>query len=675
MIEAAGLSHSYKMGERPLQVLHGLSFKIGAGEMVAIQGPSGSGKSTLMYLLGCLQKVQEGKLRVNGTDVSALDDAQLARFRNHSLGFVFQQFHLLARGTVLENILLPSFYPVESAAPGKAEKSRAVALATQLGLGDRLDHLPNQLSGGQQQRVAIARALINDPPLILADEPTGNLDSQSSAQILDLLRSLQREGRTILIITHDPEVAARCDRVLHVRDGKLTDAPSGPEAISPHSKKEERKMPGARRPLPLIAWLRLMLRQMPLAWDSLNRNRARSALTMLGITIGIAAVLSMVTLGQFTKRKILESYADLGINNLTFEGYPNWRLKATDAVTVPFRFFSWEKDVVPLPRIFPQIKAISPALHSWGLKLTFAGKTMDKDNMMAMGVNENVLPTFNRTLEVGRSFSSYHIANASPVCLVGRDIATELLANTIPLGQILKVEMNNKTLACRVIGVLKHAGSKSEWFKPDLQVLMPYTYFRSYVDNYWSSEIHNVNIQLQPGSDVEKVGSGIRAFFERKYGKAGHFSVNTDSVLVSQMKKFLSLFSLLLTVIALVSLGVGGMGITNMMLVSVSERLREIGLRKALGASPASIRTLFLTEAILICSLGGGIGILLGFGTYHLAIYGATKLVPKLEFAWTMDWSALGLSVASIALVGVLSGLFPALKAEKLEVIEAIRSE
>jgi macrolide transport system ATP-binding/permease protein len=671
MIEASGISHFYDVGGHPLQILHELNLRIASGEMVAIQGPSGSGKSTLMYLLGCLQKVQSGSLVVNGTDVSQLNEADLSRFRNRSLGFVFQQFHLLPRTSVIDNILLPASYPTETANPGPKDRERAEELARTVGLGDRLSHTPSQLSGGQQQRVAIARALMNDPPLILADEPTGNLDSQSSSQILDLLRGLQKAGRTVLIITHDPEVAARCDRVIHVRDGRVT----GDEGPRPIDIPPPARATRSTRKLPFSGTLRLVQRQLPLAWESLNRNRARSFLTMFGITIGIASVLSMVTLGQFTKWKILDSYADLGVNILSFSGYPNWNLKATDAISTPYRAFDWDRDIVPLQRVFPQIQRMSPQMNAWGPKVNYAGKEFSGQEAIIIGLNENGLTALNRGLSVGNNFGSYHVAQSSPVCLVGPDIAQQLLANTLPIGQILSIDLNGRKFACRVIGILKHASSKSEWMKPDAQIVVPYTFLQTLQDNYWSKAIHRIVIQLKPGSDVEGVGRGIRAFFEQKYGKAGMFRVDSDSVLISQMKKFLTLFSVLLTLIALVSLGVGGVGITNMMLVSVSERFREIGLRKALGATPASVRAQFLTEAIVICAIGGLLGMVVGFCAYHLAIYGATQLVPKLKFEWTIDWFALLLSVVSIALVGVLSGLFPALKAERLQVIEAMRSE
>jgi macrolide transport system ATP-binding/permease protein len=675
MIEASGIHHSYALGHEQLAILSDINLKVEAGEMVAIQGPSGSGKSTLLYLLGCLQKVQKGCLKIDGIDVSHLSEEALSLFRNRKLGFIFQQFHLLPKANVLENILLPARYPAEIASPGPAEVEKARSLAALFGLGDRLGHAPNQLSGGQQQRVAIARALMNDPPVLLADEPTGNLDSRSSAQILELLRDLNRQGRTVVIITHDPEVARKCDRIIHIRDGHI----SSEERLAA-SRGEKPANAGGKAPLPRLRALsprqalHLAARQLPLAWDNLNRNRVRSFLTMFGITIGIAAVLSMVTLGQFTKWKILDSYAELGVNTMAFYGYRNWELKAKDKTPTAFDSFDWDHDIVPLKRVFPQIVKVSPLNYAWGAKAQFGGMTLDTD-IRLMGVNADGLPVMNRPFMLGRNFDPYQVETSSGVCVVGYEVAERLLKNTFPIGQVLYLNVDGMGAACRVIGVLKNFVSNKEWMKPNLQIYVPYTFLQSVVKSPWEQRIHNVYIQVKPGTDVERTGKGIRAFFEQKYGKAGRFRVDSDSVLVAQMKKFLTLFTVLLTLIALVSLAVGGIGITNMMLVSVSERYREIGLRKALGATPASVRVQFLTEAVVICTIGGLLGIFFGLASYHLAIWGATKLIPKLHFAWTFDWMAMLLSVTSILMVGVLSGLFPALKAEKLQVIDAIRAD
>ena len=414
--------------------------------------------------------------------------------------------------------------------------------------------------------------------------------------------------------------------------------------------------------------------QLPMAWNNMGRNKIRTLLTMLGITIGIAAVLSMVTLGQFTKDKILASYAELGVNTVAFYGYRNWELKATDLVPGVFNSFDWKGDLAPLPRIFPEIARMSPLMMAWQGTARFGGKAVENE-VRVMGVNEEALNITNRKLLRGRNFTKFHVERNSPVCLVGHEVAEKLLKSTTGLGQVLLVDMHENTFSCQIIGVLADTSSNKEWTKPNLQVIVPYTFYQQAVKEHWYKEMNNVLIQLKPQADVQKTGKSLQAFFELKYGKSGHFRVDSDSVLLAQMKRFLTLFTLLLSFIALVSLAVGGIGITNMMLVSVSERFREIGLRIALGATPASVRLQFLLEALLTCGIGGLLGIAMGMAGYHAILFGASKLVAKLEFTFLVDWMAMGLSVSAILLVGVLSGLFPAFKAEKLQVIDALRSE
>jgi putative ABC transport system permease protein len=363
----------------------------------------------------------------------------------------------------------------------------------------------------------------------------------------------------------------------------------------------------------------------------------------------------------------------MGVNTLVFYGYPNWDLRATDQVPVVFQSFDWERDLAPLKKVFPEILRISPMLYSWDSQLSYGGKTVDSD-VRTFGVSSDGLPMANRKLIIGNNFSPFHVEYRSAVCIIGFEIYQRLFSNVSPLGQIVAVNQRDSSFGCRVIGVLASLSSNKEWNKPNLQVYLPYTFFQSTSDP-WMSRIRQVVLQLKPGSDVEKVGKKIKAFFDMKYGKSARFDVGSDSVLIAQMNKFLSLFTILLGAIALVSLAVGGIGITNMMLVSVSERFKEIGIRKAFGATNFSIRVQYLVESILICGIAGLVGLVVGFLLYQGAIYGATKLVSKLAFEWTVDFTALLLSVVSIFVVGVLSGLTPALKAERLQVIEALRSE
>lgn len=221
IIAGRNLVKVYQMGEIEVRALDGVSIQIKEGEFVAIMGPSGSGKSTLMNVLGCLMSPTAGEYFLDGEDVSDMDKVALAGIRNQKLGFIFQSYNLLARTTALQNVILPLFYNRTSPLKDEEQQEKAIQILEAVGLGDRVDHEPQELSGGQQQRVSIARALVNDPVLVLADEPTGNLDSKSGAEIMDLLVDLHNKGVTIVMVTHDPEIAAYTDRTIHLKDGKV----------------------------------------------------------------------------------------------------------------------------------------------------------------------------------------------------------------------------------------------------------------------------------------------------------------------------------------------------------------------------------------------------------------------------------------------------------------------
>jgi ABC-type antimicrobial peptide transport system permease subunit len=471
----------------------------------------------------------------------------------------------------------------------------------------------------------------------------------------------------VIIITHDPEVARQCDRVIHFKDGRvseITGSTKAPSAVP---------ITFSRNVSPLTGYLRTALSLLPLALESLKQNRTRSLLTMLGIVIGVAAVLSMITVGTFTKKKILDSYAEMGVNTVVFSAYPNWELKATDAVTTVFQSLDWERDLTPLKRVFPQVASISPMMRGWDGKANFGGQVIDSD-VSIMGISSDGLRISNRKLILGTGLSPYHVEFRSNVCVIGYEIYQRLFSQVAPIGQVLYVSQNDQSFGCRIVGVLSSQTSNKSWNKPNLQIFVPYTFFQA-IGNPWESRIRNFAIQAKTGSDIEGLGKSIKSFFKSKYGKSMRFDVGSDSVLIAQMNKFLSLFTVLLGAIALVTLGVGGIGIANMMMVSVNERFKEIGIRKAFGATNFSIRVQYLVESVLICGMAGLVGLIVGFGLYETAIYGATKLVNKLEFEWVVDWVALLLSIVSILVVGILSGLSPAIKAEKLQVIESLRSE
>ena len=674
MFEVQKVSFSYSVGGRTIDVLKELDFSVKAGEFIGIQGPSGSGKSTLFYILGFLLKPTHGKITFDGIDITQVSSDELAAIRNRRIGFIFQQFHLLSNSSCLKNILLPTLYPAEIAQKDQAQETKARDLAAKLGLSEHLLHFPNQLSGGQQQRVAIARALIHDVELILADEPTGNLDSKSAAQTMELLKDLNRQGKTIILITHDSEIAKYCSKVYHLRDGAFTHIEENYHHKS-LPEKEIRRKPLIPQQSFLKRTFKILWSTLPLALENLLRNKVKSLLTMLGVIIGVAAVLAMMTLGEFSRVKILETYESLGINKLLIHGYPNPAMKATDVVAMNFKSFNLDRDLLPLRHVFPEIELISPPFSIGPSNATVGGITID-NKVETMGVNSEYLWIANRSLIAGTNISPYHVENGSPVCVIGYDIVEQLFSRTSALGQMLNVADSMRlNFNCRVIGVLASQTSAKDFFPPNLNVLIPYTYFQTIAPNWWFSQAHAAVLQVKAGENIEDTGLKVRAYFEQKYGKSGLFIVDADSALIAQMKKFLNIFTMLLTAIALLSLLVGGIGINNMILVSVTERIKEFGIRKALGATNRSIRFQVLLESLAICTLAGIIGVVLGFCSYELLIFAATKLVPGLQFEWFFLPFAIFLSFCSITLVGILSGLVPAIRAEKLQIIEALRTE
>jgi macrolide transport system ATP-binding/permease protein len=662
LIRLRQLQLSYRLKGQAFTALKQVDLSVHRGEMLAILGPSGSGKSTLLYILGCLLKPTAGIYEFAGRDLTSYSSAQLAELRSRTIGFVFQQFHLLARANILDNVLLGAQYNRSDTRTPSELREQALQVIRDVGLESHWHHLPNQLSGGQQQRVAIARALINSPDLILADEPTGNLDSKSAGQILDLLQEIHREGRTVIIITHDANVAKRCDRVVTILDGVLdasTDEDVQTIALTPAPEAEV-------RPVVWSDYLRS-------AFGNLMRNKARSLLTMVGVMIGIAAVLSTVTLGDFTKSKILESYESLGVNKLVIRAWSRWNLQAKDLKGPAFDGLSNDGDIRPLRHLFSEITLLSPVVREFVRSVEFGGQS--DDQVSVLGVGEEYFAITRRKIILGQPFTRYHINNHSPVCVIGFDVARRLFSTILPLGRVLQIAGNNeKAYSCLVLGVMASQTSNNEWFKPNEQILVPESYL-SIMTSQWYSKAHEFDMQMRPGTSVEDLTTKIKQFFHLKYGRSADIHVDSDQILVAQMRRFLSLFTMLLAGVALISLAVGGVGITNMMLVSVTERFKEIGLRKALGARDQEIRMQFLVESLVLCIFAGLSGLILGVVGYHTILFLASKLFPKVQFEWVFNFPAIALSLLCIIAVGIASGIAPALRAERLEVVEALRSE
>ncbi len=384
--------------------------------------------------------------------------------------------------------------------------------------------------------------------MILADEPTGNLDSKTSKEILELLRELNAQGKTVVIITHDNEVARACDRVILIRDGRVADQ----KPIESASVLTEPSIPH----LPALGIKTLIKESLPRAWDNLRRNRLRSLLTMLGVVVGVASILSMLTLGTFTKEKILKSYATLGVNTLMFQAYPNWMMKAVDMPPNPFSSLNLERDVYPLQKVFPEIKAVSPWYLSYRHSAVYGGRSVQED-VSVVGVSEHGLPITRREIALGVGLLPVHIENKSSVCVIGFELAQKLFQRQNPIGEAIQVSVEDLLFSCRVIGVSKPVFSRANWGKPDLQVIVPYTYYLTLPMYSYYRNLFQLAMEVEDNGDVEATGKKVQALFTKRYGKSGIFKASNDSVLVSQMRRFLDMFTLLLVSIAALSLIVG----------------------------------------------------------------------------------------------------------------------
>ncbi len=666
ILRAQGLEHWFRSPQQ--KVLKGIDLQIDRGEFVAIEGQSGSGKSTLLYILGTLLKPKAGTLEFCGQDLFSKSKDR-AEFRNRHLGFVFQNFHLLPELSALDNILMPTQYPIEyeSVETSEEYRKRALALAKRVGIEAILEQKPGTLSGGQAQRVALCRALIMKPDLILADEPTGSLDSGSAEEILKIFKELNDDGQTIVMITHDREVATRARRRIRVKDGLIESDSAKPRAELGNSAEQPSTQTRRRSRLQLLAALT------PDVIKTLAARKTRSFLTGLGVVMGVAAVLAMMTLGSFIKTKIIANYEELGVNRIQFSGWPNWRQRASSKSLVQYQNLNWSSDVEPLFRLFPEIKRLSPYLRLWGTSLTYGGRSMD--GVDTGGVSESFFAISNWPLVSGRPLNQFHIANRSAVCVIGSEVNKRLFDAKPAVGQPLFVSHDSGTkFACTVIGVLAARHQKDAWDKPNEQIFVPHSFFQS-VSAGWYNRIRMLQIQLNEGSDPELFSKKIQGLFKLKYGDTGIFDASSDATLVAQMKRFLSMFTVLMTGLGLLSLVVGCTGIGNMMMATINERLRELGLRKALGATGRSLRYQVLTESAILVSVSGLLGLLIGFALYQSLIWGASVVMKQIEFEWVVNLQAIALSLVAMVVAAIAAGLVPAIRAQKLDIVEALRSD
>ena len=639
LIHLSGITRSYPSGEGELQVLHGIDLTIAQGEFVAIIGASGSGKSTLMNILGCLDQPSSGSYLLDGREVAELDSGDLAALRREFFGFVFQRYHLLGEMTALGNVEVPAIY---RGVPAAQRRDKAAALLGRLGMGARLDHRPGQLSGGQQQRVSIARALVNDARVILADEPTGALDSQSGEEVLSILDELNAEGRTVIIVTHDPKVAARARRVVEIADGRLVSDRSQ-EAPAPTTATADSTV---RAATPGIGRLAEALRMAVLA---MRAHKLRSFLTMLGIIIGIASVVSVVALGEGSRQQVLANISGLGTN--TLQVFPGQNFGDTRSGKVTTLVL---EDGTQLARQ-SYVASVSPTVST--SQTLRHGAT--EASAQISGVGEQYFDVAGITLTAGRAFDAADVATMSQDVVIDENTRASLFPDQDPLGQTF---MAGK-VPLRVVGVAA-ARQNGPGGSTSLTIYAPYSTVQArYLG---STSVSGLTLRVADDADMALAQQSVTEFLIQRHGAKDFFIVNNDEIRQT-ITSTTQTMTILIAAIAVISLVVGGIGVMNIMLVSVTERIGEIGLRMAVGARRSDIRAQFLIEAVLVCLIGGVAGVLaaLGFGQVF-ASFGSS-------FQPVYSAGAIAAAMASSCGIGLVFGYLPAVNASRLDPVTALQ--
>ncbi|WP_176098246.1 MacB family efflux pump subunit [Burkholderia cepacia] len=678
LLKLSAVTRRFPAGDKDVVVLNNVNLSIHAGEIVAIVGASGSGKSTLMNILGCLDHPSEGTYTVGGRDTHMLDSDELAQLRREHFGFVFQRYHLLPHVDAAANLEMPAIY---AGTPRAERHARARELLARLGLADRAHHRPGQLSGGQQQRVSIARALMNGGQVILADEPTGALDTKSGQDVIRILHELNALGHTIVIVTHDKAVARHARRIIEISDGAIvadrpnrhhaealaeaaagadaaevseaeTGTPSArdrhdtppPAAVAPDPQADA--APRARR---FAAGSGRFAEACRMAWIALVSHRLRTLLTMLGIIIGITSVVSIVAIGEGAKRYMLDEIGSIGTNTINIYPGTDWGDSRADAIQtlVP-------ADVAALAEQ-PYVDSATPETSR---TLLLRYRNVDV-NALVSGVGDRFFQARGMRFALGVAFDEDAVRRQVQVAVIDQNTRRKLFGATRnPIGEVILVD----NVPCVVIGVTADKKSAFGSVK-SLNVWVPYTTASGRL--FGQRYLDSITVRVRDGQPSAAAEKSLETLMKQRHGRKDFFTYNMDSVVKTVEKTGQSL-TLLLSLIAVISLVVGGIGVMNIMLVSVTERTREIGIRMAVGARQSDILQQFLVEAVLVCLLGGTIGIALSFGL------GA--LFSMFVAQWKMVFSAGAIVTAFVCstLTGVIFGFMPARNASRLDPIDAL---
>ena len=649
LIELRKIHRIFKTdGGVEVHALRGIDLKIYPGEFLAIVGQSGSGKSTLMNILGCLDRPTDGTYLFAGRDIRSFDADGLAWLRREAFGFVFQSYNLLGTATAEENVEVPAVYAGLS---HKERRVRGEALLTSLGLGERLDHRPTQLSGGQQQRVSIARAMMNGGQVILADEPTGALDSQSGVEVMALLESLAREGHTVILITHDSDVAAHADRIIEFRDGEIV-SDSGPAegVVDPAKNRELRDLFLSRKITSPLAGVGEAIR---MALRSLKANIFRTILTLLGIVIGVASVVAMLAIGEGARQDIVDRISQIGTNRLTLQParIAGQRRSIPSTLTL--------EDAEAISEDLPNILGTLPQLQG---SYTIRYQRQDYSTSVT-AITDNMPEMNNWPLARGVFFTKEDSTNYTPVAVLGSTVASEIFpGGEDPLGEYILIS----NIPFQVIGVLTSKGGSGGFGGGDQDDVVFVPFKTGALRLMGQSFANNISVFVDDIDQIEQTEKNLIEYVIARHGSED-FRIFNSAELLETVSASQDTFTILLGSVAAISLLVGGIGVMNIMLVSVTERTREIGIRMATGARQTDIMSQFLSEAIVVSGIGGVIGVLIGIGVGYILI--------AFEVSIKFTSMPMILAFCCATATGLVFGFAPARKAARLDPVVALANE